>query len=52
MVRPVVSDMIGAKATQHVDHAVNSPGGFTGAIAQVGHGVKGAVQVTGPIDKE
>lgn len=47
---------IPAQTGQHIDHATNRAGGLAVGIvavcAQIGHGVKGAVEVTGAVNQQ
>ena len=52
----VIGRHVLAQLLQHVDHAADRPGGralrVAGVGAQVGHGVEGAVQVAGAVNKQ
>ena len=48
----IVSVVICTQASKHVNHAVNGTSGLACAVSQIGHGMKGTVQVARPINQE
>ncbi len=48
----VLGRVIAVEPTQHVEHAIHGAGRLARGIAQIGHGVKGAVEIAGSIDKQ